>query len=418
AAPAGAGLVSDDFSGASLDLNLWSIIDPVGDAAVSLDGERLVVDLPAGSEYDAWTRGNTALRVVQQVDDADFEVEVKFESAVSEKYQDRGVYVGAVSGQFLRFDVYWAGNTAKAFAAMIDGSAASTKVNTAIPASVPLWLQVQRDGDVWTYRYSLDGASWTQVVQFIEPVTVSSVGLYAGNPGSPVPAHTALADYFFDTANPIIPEDGGSTQPSLAARLADATSSATSLQDFTPTASGALDGAVPVLTWSTGAPLTPTTHFEVQHARPVGMLTTIAHLRSDTLAALRDGATFVYRHEAVAGGAHRYRIVRVEQDGQHFPSEEVSVDVPLATDFLLTPPYPNPFAATARFSVTVAVPQRVQVLVYDMLGRQVARLHDGPLPEQVPTEFEVEADGLASGVYIIRVLGEHFAGLRQVVLVR
>jgi len=39
---------------------------------------------------------------------------------------------------------------------------------------------------------------------------VSQVGVFSGNFGSGgvVPAHTTLVDYFFNTASPIIPEDG------------------------------------------------------------------------------------------------------------------------------------------------------------------------------------------------------------------
>jgi regulation of enolase protein 1 (concanavalin A-like superfamily) len=41
-------------------------------------------------------------------------------------------------------------------------------------------------------------------------MTVAKVGPYAGNAGSPPPAWTATVDYFFNTASPIVPEDGGS----------------------------------------------------------------------------------------------------------------------------------------------------------------------------------------------------------------
>jgi hypothetical protein len=37
-------------------------------------------------------------------------------------------------------------------------------------------------------------------------LAVSQVGVFAGNAGSN-PAHTAVIDYFFNTALPIIPED-------------------------------------------------------------------------------------------------------------------------------------------------------------------------------------------------------------------
>jgi hypothetical protein len=39
---------------------------------------------------------------------------------------------------------------------------------------------------------------------------VQQVGVYAGNAGAQLPAHTAKVDYFFNTGAPIDPEDGAS----------------------------------------------------------------------------------------------------------------------------------------------------------------------------------------------------------------
>ena len=40
-------------------------------------------------------------------------------------------------------------------------------------------------------------------------MNVTAIAVYAGNLGSNPPAHTALVDYVFDAASPIVPEDGG-----------------------------------------------------------------------------------------------------------------------------------------------------------------------------------------------------------------
>jgi hypothetical protein len=64
--------------------------------------------------------------------------------------------------------------------------------------------------------------------------------------------------------------------------------------------------------------------------------------------------------------------------------------------------YPNPFNPGTTVPFTVHDPSRVQIVVYDMLGREVARLVDADL---APGFHSVVFDGsgLASGVYICRL---------------
>src|SRR5690606_15995096 len=61
---------------------------------------------------------------------------------------------------------------------------------------------------------------------------------------------------------------------------------------------------------------------------------------------------------------------------------------------------PNPFSE--RVTVTLPAPEGVRVALYDLLGREVAVLHDGVLPAGVH-RFDVGA--LPSGVYVLRVGG-------------
>jgi hypothetical protein len=71
-------------------------------------------------------------------------------------------------------------------------------------------------------------------------------------------------------------------------------------------------------------------------------------------------------------------------------------------DFQLTPGYPNPFNATTHFAVTVPRPGHLAVSVFDLLGRQVARLTEGPVAAgTMPVEWTPE---LTTGVYIVRAV--------------
>ncbi len=66
---------------------------------------------------------------------------------------------------------------------------------------------------------------------------------------------------------------------------------------------------------------------------------------------------------------------------------------------------PNPAWSSARVTVTVSAPSASAVVeVYDVLGRRVAVLHDGPLGAD-GLRRSVETEGWAPGVYRVRVSG-------------
>ena len=85
---------------------------------------------------------------------------------------------------------------------------------------------------------------------------------------------------------------------------------------------------------------------------------------------------------------------------------------------VLSAPHPNPFAAAAAFTLTPPRTGRVTLGVYDVLGREAARLFDGVLPGGVPRAFTVTGEGLPPGVYVIRASGEGFRAVRRVVRMR
>lgn len=97
-----------------------------------------------------------------------------------------------------------------------------------------------------------------------------------------------------------------------------------------------------------------------------------------------------------------------------------SIDDPdeVVGEFLLTPAFPNPFNPRTQFTLTVARTQDVLVEIYNLLGRRVDVLHNGPLAGQARHSFTFEADELPSGLYLIRVVGEHFTTTQRVTLLK
>ncbi|MEZ4698679.1 MAG: T9SS type A sorting domain-containing protein, partial [Rhodothermales bacterium] len=64
--------------------------------------------------------------------------------------------------------------------------------------------------------------------------------------------------------------------------------------------------------------------------------------------------------------------------------------------------YPNPFSEQATIRLSTEQPDYVRVEVFDLLGRVVARLADGPVTAGTH-ELGFDGADLAAGVYFIRI---------------
>lgn len=89
-------------------------------------------------------------------------------------------------------------------------------------------------------------------------------------------------------------------------------------------------------------------------------------------------------------------------EGANPPTSVDETASPLPERLALYPNYPNPFnpATTIRFAVPVG--QHVRLVMYDMLGREVATLVDGPRQPGLHT-VRFDATDLPSGVYFYRL---------------
>lgn len=207
---------SDDFNRCTLNNGRWTTFDPVGDSSFIMTGTQLAISVPAGVNHNLWVDDsfdeNNAPRVLTPADNLDFEVEVKFESRVSEQFQLQGILIQQDSDNFLRFDFFHDGSSVRLFAAKFVGGKATPIYNQSIPDGATPHMRVKRVGDQWTQFYSYDGSSWTKGAEFVQGLNVSAAGLFAGNSGDDPPAFTAVADYFFNTAMPIVPEDANPNQ--------------------------------------------------------------------------------------------------------------------------------------------------------------------------------------------------------------
>jgi hypothetical protein len=99
----------------SINSAVWSFIDPRGDAALVLNGTQALISVPGGVSHDAWSGGNNAPRLMQPVNDTDFSIEAKFESAIGPQAQFQGILIQQDDENYLRFDFFSDGSNTTCF---------------------------------------------------------------------------------------------------------------------------------------------------------------------------------------------------------------------------------------------------------------------------------------------------------------
>jgi hypothetical protein len=91
----------------------------------------------------------------------------------------------------------------------------------------------------------------------------------------------------------------------------------------------------------------------------------------------------------------------------------------LPTTYVLYQNYPNPFNPTTNILFDVPVDSEVRLVVYDMLGREVAVLAEGTYAVGLHTvEWDTARLGLASGVYVYQLQARGLADGNQYIRTR
>jgi len=201
------GIVSDEFTGETLNTSVWTFSDPAGNSQLFMTGTEAQISVPSGSSHDLWTGQKLAPRIMQAANDTNFEVEVRFNSNLVGRNEMQGILVEADDRNFIRFDFYSDGTSVKVFAASFLDGAPTTRRNLVIgsvPSRSPLYLRVQRSGAQWTQWYSFDGSNWLTAVTFSHTMVVSRIGVFAGN-ALDNPGVASAIDYFVNTADRIQP---------------------------------------------------------------------------------------------------------------------------------------------------------------------------------------------------------------------
>jgi hypothetical protein len=182
----------------------------------------------------------------------------------------------------------------------------------------------------------------------------------------------------------------------------------------------ALDGADVLLAWETAGE-TNNAGFDVEMAvlgedRAPAAFASMGFVEGAGTTA--QAQRYAFRFADVAPGTYRFRLRQVDLDGTATLTSEIEASVEITQAFALSAARPNPFTQATRFDLAVRQAQEVRVAVYDVLGREVVVLHNGPFEAQASKTLTLDGADLAAGAYVVRVLGERFDETMRVTVVR
>ena len=131
------------------------------------------------------------------------------------------------------------------------------------------------------------------------------------------------------------------------------------------------------------------------------------------------GETVSYTYTA----AGEYTVVLTASDGVLTGTDSLTVSIAsesfeLPESFVLKAAYPNPFNPTTTVTYGLPAAAEVRITATDLLGRQVATLVAGDMKAAGYHTVQFNADGLASGTYLIRMEAGDFVATQQVVLLK
>ena len=121
--------------------------------------------------------------------------------------------------------------------------------------------------------------------------------------------------------------------------------------------------------------------------------------------------------ELQPGEFHIYTSKRLPPPASGLITVGVASPTPAPPEYSLRSSYPNPFRDKMTLEFSLDQPQKIQIEVYDVLGRRVSTLVNDDMSAGVHSII-FEAGGLSSGLYTVRMTGKSGPVALSVALVR
>jgi len=121
----------------------------------------------------------------------------------------------------------------------------------------------------------------------------------------------------------------------------------------------------------------------------------------------------------VMGGKYSYRLKQIDTDGQFEYSKVIEVDAGnIPGGFVLEQNYPNPFNPSTTIKFALAETQTAKLIIYDVLGNEVAIPFNGIAEGGKVYETEFNGEHFSSGIYFYRLETDTEVQNRKMILIK
>jgi hypothetical protein len=128
---------------------------------------------------------------------------------------------------------------------------------------------------------------------------------------------------------------------------------------------------------------------------------------------------YSFTDNSVYGGKYSYRLKQIDTDGSFEYSKVIEVDAgSIPSEIVLEQNYPNPFNPSTTIKFALEETQTAKLVVYDVLGNEVAAPFDGTAEGGRLYRVEFNGENLSSGIYFYRLETRNKAENKKMLLLR
>lgn len=216
----------------------------------------------------------------------------------------------------------------------------------------------------------------------------------------------------------------------LGGEFVDFTLFATGITVFSPFGTGLNESSMPVtlasltsnvsgrnivLNWSTSSEIN-NAGFDVERKSATGDWQKTGYVKGN--GTTNENKTYSYKDMNLQTGKYYYRLKQIDYNGNfeyHNLTDMIEVGVP--DKFALSQNYPNPFNPVTKINFDLPKDSKVDMRIYDMLGREVALLLNEVKTAGYYT-INFNASRLSSGIYFYRLSTGDFTSVKKLVVIK
>lgn len=132
-----------------------------------------------------------------------------------------------------------------------------------------------------------------------------------------------------------------------------------------------------------------------------------------------DPKLYSFEDKKIVTGSYRYRLKQSDYNGSfeyYELTQEVKVEPP--KDLSLEQNYPNPSNPNSRIDYQIPVSGNVNLVVYDVLGREIIKLVNNEIKEAGYYSAVFDGSNIASGVYFYRLETKGYSIIKKIIVVK